>query len=803
MAKNHKEKPLSPDLKEQSAISLDNLLEGKGLYIYLGLAILLVFIVFGDYLTGKNLYMYNDIGSDTVTYWWPHYVQFSEYIRRWGMPKWAFNQGVGQNIYAFGIDDPFSLFMCLLNKDTIPYAFIYMEVIKIVCGGLFIYLYLRTIKASVLSCITGGLLFAFGGYMILGSGWYLVSTEALYASLTLLAAERFLRYGTWYLLPIPFCLLGMLQPFYLYLYGILLTVYCITRTMLNENWQWKTILTTLVKMGGLALFGVLMGAIVFYSNAMLLINNPRVTGGASTFKELASIPKLTLSPASAISSTFMRLFSNDLLGAGSNFKGYANYLEDPILYIGLASLLLAPQAFLFYPKRKRTIFLVLIGICIIPLVFVYFRLMFWLFSGDFYRSYTFFISLIILFMAIKALTSIDRTGVVHIKTLVVTLVVLLLILYHNFWGNGPSPVDDSLRNIIAFLLVLYAGLIYLMGNKQYKTYAVAAFALCLVIELASFANTTANKREYMTVADLSKRKGYNDYSVEAQAYIKSRTPGFYRIYKGYHPDASDYASLNDPQIMDYNGLTIYVEWNQFNYVNFLRELHVNNYADPTYSKWLFGLSDRILLKTLLSVKYAIIKNRIYNGPSVGYDSVGMFGDVKVFRNKYCLPLGFTYDKYITLPQFRNSEYDIMLLNAFVADDKDTTAFAGMHELSGATKFPPMTFDNYGAYVNALKRDTLAITHFDPNNIKGTINTSEKKMLFFSIPYDEGWHAKIDDKSVPTYKVNVGFTGLLLDKGQHSVELYYIVPYFKAGAYTSTLCILLYAFAFVRYRKRSL
>jgi uncharacterized membrane protein YfhO len=804
MAKNQKEKSSSSQANTIApAISFDKILEGKSLYVFLGLALLLVCIIFGEFIFGKGLYMYKDIGSDTVTYWWPHYVQMSEYIHKLGMPKWAFNQGVGQNVYALSIGDPFSLFMCLLDKDTIPHAFIYMEIIKIVGGGLFIYLYLRTLNASLLACIIGGLLFAFGGYMILGSGWYLVSTEAFYASMVLYTGERFLRYGTWYLLPIPFCLLGILQPFYVYLYAILLTVYCITRTLLNENWDGKKLIVTLFKMGGLALFGVLLGSIVFYSNVMLLINNPRVTGGASTFKILSSLPTFMLSPSQMNSSVFARLFSNDLLGAGSNYKGYANYLESPILYIGLLSLLLAPQAFLFYNKRKRTILLVVTGICLIPLVFIYFRFMFWLFAGDFYRSYTFFISLMILFFAIKALTSIDRTSTIHLKTLVGTLVILLLMLYHNFWPENQSPVDTSLRNMIAILLVVYAGLIYLMGQKQYKTYAVAGMGLCLIIELASFASTTVSKREYMTTDELTQKKGYNDYSVEALAYVKSKSNGFYRIYKGYHPNASDYVCLNDPQIQDYNGLTDYLEWNQFNYVSFLRELHVKNYADSLYSKWLFGLSDRVLLKTLLSVKYAFIVQPNYNGPAVAYDSLTTFGNVKVFKNKYFLPLGFTYDKFITLPEFRGSAVDIMLLNAFVADDKDIPAFNGMAQLTSKTTLPPLTFDSYNAFVAALKKDTLAINTFDQNNIKGTIKVDEKKLLFFSIPYDEGWHATIDGKEATTYKVNIGFTGLLLDKGEHTVEMHYIVPYFKAGAYTTGICILLYAFAFVRYRKRPL
>jgi len=785
----------------EPVISTDSLLQGKSLYIFLGVAGLLALYIFRDFISFQNLYLYKDIGSDTVTYWWPHYVQLSQYIHNIGIPKWAFNQGVGQNIYAFGIGDPFSLFLCLLHKDTIPYAIIFVELIKIITGGLFIYLWLRTLDVSLFTAIVGGLLYSFGGYMILGSGWYIVSTEALYAAVVLYSAERFLRHGTWYWLPIPFCLLGMLQPFYVYLYAVLLIIYCIARAAVGKQWNWKDAFIPLLKIGGLALLGVLMGSIVFFSNAMQLINNPRVTGGASNFQLLSSQPMFGIAPLIETASTIYRLFSNDLMGAGSSFKGAGNYLESPILYIGLISLLLAPQAFLFFNKQQRKVFIIVCAICFAPLVFVYLRYMFWLFAGDFFRSYTLFLSLLILFFALKALSFIDRTGVVHLKALLGTLVVLLLLLYHNFYPDNINPVDTHLRNIIACFLVLYTGLIYLMGNAKYKIHALAGIGICLFIELASFANTTVNNRVIVKADELTQKTGYNDYSVEALAYIKAKDPEFYRIYKGYHSNASMFVCLNDPQIQNFYGLTDYAEWNQFNYVSFLNELVVKNYGDSLYSKWLFGLSDRALLKTLLSVKYSLSKQKDYNWAAVGYDSVSSFGDVKVYKNKYFLPFGFTYNKFISLPEFRKAQMDIMLLNAFVADDKDIPAFSGIQQLTSANQFSPMTFDNYNAYVSALKKDSLQITHFDDNNIKGNITVDEKKLLFLSIPYDKGWHATVDGKEAITYKANIGFTGLLLDKGNHTIEMHYVVPYFAAGTATSTIAILLYAFAFIKFRKR--
>ena len=52
----------------------------------------------------------------------------------------------------------------------------------------------------------------------------------------------------------------------------------------------------------------------------------------------------------------------------------------------------------------------------------------------------------------------------------------------------------------------------------------------------------------------------------------------------------------------------------------------------------------------------------------------------------------------------------------------------------------------------------------------TITVNESKILFFSIPFDEGWSAKLNGTDVKLYRVNAGLTGLQISKGKNDVEL---------------------------------
>ena len=102
----------------------------------------------------------------------------------------------------------------------------------------------------------------------------------------------------------------------------------------------------------------------------------------------------------------------------------------------------------------------------------------------------------------------------------------------------------------------------------------------------------------------------------------------------------------------------------------------------------------------------------------------------------------------------------------------------------------------------LSRDKFKIKSFKNSEIKGEINCKENSVLFFSIPYDEVWEIKLNNKVVDYYKVNIGFIGLPLSKGMNKIELSYLPPFLKIGAIISltTLLLIIIYFIFMKMRK---
>jgi uncharacterized membrane protein YfhO len=799
------------------------LLKKHPFLVYSLAAILIIFIVFHKFLFLTDTYLFTDIGSDSVNQIWPFRYHLSEYLHTTGLPKWSFNEGVGKNIYPisifpFSIGDPFNIALCLFPKEAIPYCTAFFEVLKMYLGGLFFFLFLRTLKFSAFTTIIGGLLYAFCGYMVIGSS-YVFSTETLYAALLLFCTEKYLRDGSWYLIPIPFFLFASLQPFLLYMYGMLATIYCIARIAGDEGWQWKKTTLTILKIGALAFAGVIMCSFNFISNIDMLLHIPRSFGGeASSFSSMISTPIFSTSSLLEFTTTLYRFFSSDMLGTGDTYIGWSYYIESPIIYTGLITCLLMPLSFTLMEKRKRMVYLSLTILAFIPSIFPFFRHAFWIFSGEYYRTYSIFISLLFLVLGMRGLSSIDLREKINMRVLLIILAVLLIILFYPFYSapvilnsytgqSGPRTVNTTLRIASAVFLVIYTCIINFYNNPAYRRIVIPVLGLAILTEVSWFTYISVNTRPVISNTELHEKKGYNDYTVDAMAYINAQDKGFFRVDKTYGSSPSLFwkAPYNDALIQDYKGTSSYDSFNQNSYCDFLNILNVYSVYGLNYLK-IIPSQTRPLLSIILNGKYVLVKQPYPRIPFGYFDSLTTIGDVSVTRNKFYLPFGYTFQNYISLTEFmklNNFQKDKMLFRAFIAVETEIPYLNGLNQLYAKDTIPGTGFDvnEFKKYTDVLRKDSLSNLVYTQNTVKGNINMSEKKLLFLTVPYDKGWQFKVDGAITMPVMPDVGFMGVMLDKGEHTIELNYEPPYAKLGWYISAFSILGYIFLVVSFRKR--
>lgn len=105
-------------------------------------------------------------------------------------------------------------------------------------------------------------------------------------------------------------------------------------------------------------------------------------------------------------------------------------------------------------------------------------------------------------------------------------------------------------------------------------------------------------------------------------------------------------------------------------------------------------------------------------------------------------------------------------------------------------------ENFDIQANKLENNRLKVSTLHDNYIKGTVSAENDGLLYLSIPYTKGWKVYIDGEEQETYVADIAFTGVDIDKGEHTVELKYRPVGFKAELIVCGAGIVIFAMILV-------
>ncbi|MDR1984786.1 MAG: YfhO family protein [Prevotellaceae bacterium] len=772
----------------------------KGFYILLALLGGLILFVFHDFLFLNNVFLYKDIGSDSINAGLPQLFHISDYFHNLGgIPKWSFYQGMGQNYLGYLSGDPFDLLLYFANPSNTAYLMGIMEALKMLVAGLFFYLFLRELHLTPYTAIIGAMCYAFCGWIVLGSCWHQYSSDVYQTAFLLLAIEKLLH-GKWYYFPFAIALIGITTSFHLFFSSVITGVYTFIR-LYSQYGLTKKIGTTYGQLIGLGILGVGISAFISMNKFQLMLDSPRVSGEVSFFSQLMSTPVFQTDGFLDNLTKIGRLFSNDMLGTGNFFVGAENYMEAPTFYAGLLSLLLFTQFFPFLSKRKKWIVTIIFICALLPFIFPWFRYMFWLFSGRYYRYLSFLFGVVLLVFAMLSMHHVEVTRKINFKILFGAFFGLLILLYfpnimgvkHPYQANLPL-FQSGIQSFCWVFLLFYTLLISLFSVKSAVRYVKPVLVGLVFIELAFMANTTINHRDLLSYGEVKGKTGFNDYSVDAVQYLQRMDTSFFRVQKTYGSGPAMHKSLNDPLIQRFYGTASYSSFNQRNYVDFLMNVVLPEDANEYATRWLEGLTvDRPLLQIFGNVHYNLSKTPLPPQALLLNDSINTVGDVHIYKHKFTLPFGYTYSHYMPRHAFDSLPFkDVALLKAVIVADTDTAKYAALQPFSTSRLPGNYLLDDLAADTDSLKKEAFHITYFSQNNIKGDITVRNDKLLFFTIPFDKDWKAFDNGKEIAMEQVNIGFSGVLLAAGDHNIELRFAPALFSLSCIISWGSLLLTA-----------
>ncbi len=226
------------------------------------------------------------------------------------------------------------------------------------------------------------------------------------------------------------------------------------------------------------------------------------------------------------------------------------------------------------------------------------------------------------------------------------------------------------------------------------------------------------------------------------------------------------------------------------------------------------------LRGLLGVRYLLCDERtaeeFREKADEGWQAVDQQGGYILFENENWLPLGLSYDYYITeeqlegLPKTSRAE---ALCKAVALDEETRQALLGDGEQPGPASplLEPLgdrALDSrgYAAYqADVAERRAGAVSSFaaDSRGFTAEIALPKERLVQFSVPWDAGFTATINGETVPIYKVSHGLMAVRVPAGESVIRFSYRTPGLAPALAVAGGCGAVYAvyLALLRRRKK--
>lgn len=210
------------------------------------------------------------------------------------------------------------------------------------------------------------------------------------------------------------------------------------------------------------------------------------------------------------------------------------------------------------------------------------------------------------------------------------------------------------------------------------------------------------------------------------------------------------------------------------------------------------------LRALTSVKYLFdndhdekyFAGEDFSNPAMpGWVYYGNANGFDIYENLNYIPMGFAYDQYVTEFQYwgaTEKQRELLLLKGILLSNEQAELWGDMLE---PIVLDDYKFDEESFHADCAERAEVTCTAFTYSNtgFSATISTPRDVPVFFSIPYESGWSARVNGQPVEIQKVNVGFMAIRVNAGENiRIEFTYQTPGLMLGALITAGGVLLLA-----------
>ena len=217
------------------------------------------------------------------------------------------------------------------------------------------------------------------------------------------------------------------------------------------------------------------------------------------------------------------------------------------------------------------------------------------------------------------------------------------------------------------------------------------------------------------------------------------------------------------------------------------------------------------LRGLLSVKYLITTPEKQEDFLAAADDGWSYYDTKdgfmLYENENYVPMGFTYDYYITEESYETTVKNTranLLMRALVLSEEDAEAYGKYLEKLPDAKLDDLWYDTYVS--DCADRRASACSSFRMTNsgFHAEITLKKDDLVFFSVPYDDGFTAYVNGKEADIVRVDEGLMAVLAPAGENTIDFVYQADGYSLASKVSLAALavfVLYAGYFVWKKKK--
>ena len=191
------------------------------------------------------------------------------------------------------------------------------------------------------------------------------------------------------------------------------------------------------------------------------------------------------------------------------------------------------------------------------------------------------------------------------------------------------------------------------------------------------------------------------------------------------------------------------------------------------------------LRSLLSTRWFFVKEDEENQENLmpGWELVSNQLGYNIYENQYWIPMGFTYDYYITvrdwedLPQERRAA---ALLRVLVLKNEAAVRHSDILERMPLENYEYLDKTDYETDCNNRRQTAGSLFEIDNRGFTSEIDLPKENLVFYSVPYDSGWSAFVNDQPAVIEKVDIGFMAVRAPAGHNVIRFVYHTPGLALG-----------------------